>query len=280
MKTFYKRTLTAVFFVLIMLGGILWNSISFYLLFLVVALLGLFEYFKLIKKIHPKYKEASIAQQIIAGLLIPAGFLIASGTHFSFWGQSALFFGMQLLGFLLMLLLVVSIFSGETSLAIKNLGYSLLGVAYLGIPFSLMIVLYWYADGAGFPLIPLSILVALWINDTMAYVTGALIGKVPFAPRISPKKTWEGTMGGVLFTLIAAGIFSLYNHQFSTGIWIAIGGVVAIFGTIGDLLESVLKRKAGVKDSGNLLPGHGGILDRFDSMILAIPFVWILVQIL
>ncbi len=280
MKTFLTRTLTAIIFALIVVGGMVWNSISFYLLFLLIAFLALFEYFKLIKNIHPAYQKAPIYQQIIVAILIPAGFLIASGNHFSIFGQSAIFFGMQILAFFAMLLFIITSLSKDTLGAFKNLGYSLLGGIYIGIPFSLMIALSWGIQDEGIPIIPFAILFSLWINDSLAYITGSLIGKTPFAPKISPKKTWEGTAGGVILTLIAAGIFGSQNALLPTGSWIAIAGTTAIIGTIGDLLESFLKRKAGVKDSGQLLPGHGGILDRFDSMILAIPFVWLLMFIL
>ncbi len=115
----------------------------------------------------------------------------------------------------------------------------------------------------------------LWMNDTMAYVSGRLMGKNHIWPAVSPGKTWEGSIGGAGFTIGLALIFSRYFHELSTGEWIAFSCIVVLFGTLGDFLESWIKRKAGVKDSGNLLPGHGGVLDRFDSFLLAIPFVTI-----
>jgi phosphatidate cytidylyltransferase len=130
------------------------------------------------------------------------------------------------------------------------------------------------------------IVCSIWINDTMAYIVGSLIGKRPLS-KISPKKTWEGTIGGIMLATITTGlIFSNinadiiradYHFKFSTTPLYIIAAIAAIFGTFGDLLESKLKRMAGVKDSGNLMPGHGGFLDRFDSMLLAIPAVWVYV---
>lgn len=280
MKTFRTRTLTALVFAIIVLGGMLWNDYSFYLLFLSIAILGLFEYFKLIKSIAPDFKKAGVFQRIITALLIPAGFLIASGSSFLISNQSPLFFGLQLLAFSITLLMITTALKKESHIAFKNLGYLLLGILYIGLPFSLLIALKWEFTPDGIPILPFAILFSLWINDSLAYITGSLIGKTPFSPKISPKKTWEGTLGGIILTLIAAGIYGVFDSYFPIGTWVAIAGVTAIIGTIGDLLESFLKRKAGVKDSGHLLPGHGGILDRFDSMILAIPFVWILMQII
>ncbi len=278
MKTFYTRTLTALVFAVIMLGGMLWNVWSFCALFLVITLLGLQEYFRLIRQLRPDHKRIPFYQQLIVMLFIPAGFLIASGTHFDLLGQSALFFGLQLAAFLLMLL-VLPIGAGKRpAAALKNLRYGLLGLLYLGVPFSLMVHLRWNFSIKHLPVIPLGILFSLWINDSLAYITGSLIGKTPFFPSISPKKTWEGTLGGILLTIIAGTLYGYLGSMYSTGLWIALAGVAAISGTVGDLLESKLKRLAGIKDSGHILPGHGGILDRFDSLILATPFVWILVM--
>src|SRR5690625_4485323 len=205
MKTFYIRTLTAVIFVLIMLGGMLWNALSFCILFLIIALAGLWEYFRLIKKINPNYKAEPALQHIIISLLIPSGFLTASGQAFSLFGQPAILFGLQSLLFLLMILLIFAGFGKHPASAFKNLGYSLAVVVYIGLPFSLLVALMCQYSIDGIPILPLAIIFSLWINDTLAYITGSLIGKTPLAPKISPKKTREGTLGGVLLTLIAAG---------------------------------------------------------------------------
>jgi phosphatidate cytidylyltransferase len=126
-------------------------------------------------------------------------------------------------------------------------------------------------------LIPSILLLSIWINDTMAYIVGSLMGRRPFS-KISPKKTWEGTIGGAILCVL---VISWLGWQFAildVQHCMAISAIAAVTGTAGDLLESKLKRKAGVKDSGSLMPGHGGFLDRFDSLILATPFVWIYVR--
>jgi len=113
----------------------------------------------------------------------------------------------------------------------------------------------------------------LWMNDTMAYVCGRLAGRHPVWPSVSPGKTWEGSLGGALFTIGLALLFSRYYPQLSAWEWGGFAIIIIVFGSLGDFYESMLKRKAGVKDSGRLLPGHGGILDRLDSFLLSIPFV-------
>lgn len=166
----------------------------------------------------------------------------------------------------------------------KYLKYILLGLIYITIPILLMIDLgtelrtYTINNTNEIiyhKLIPCSIIFSIWINDTMAYIVGSLIGKTPLS-KISPKKTWEGTLGGIILATFVAGVIA---WQFDLNIQkiVIIAGIASIAGTLGDLLESKLKRMADVKDSGNIMPGHGGFLDRFDSLLLAIPAVWLYV---
>lgn len=121
-------------------------------------------------------------------------------------------------------------------------------------------------------IVPCGIIFSIWINDTMAYIVGSFIGKTPFS-KISPKKTWEGTIGGALLCVITISLTGKATRFYTPENWIIIALCCALFGTIGDLLESKLKRMAQVKDSGNIMPGHGGFLDRFDSLLVAAPFV-------
>lgn len=169
---------------------------------------------------------------------------------------------------------------------LKAFGAAALGLLYISLSWGLMMDLYKeidinlhdtkYVIGGYF--IPIAIIVSIWINDTMAYIVGSLIGKTPIA-KISPKKTWEGTLGGIFLSVVIVGIISFYvlKLQGLTYHLILIALIASITGTFGDLLESKLKRMAGVKDSGYFMPGHGGFLDRFDSMLLAIPAVWLYV---
>lgn len=179
--------------------------------------------------------------------------------------------------------------------------YSLLGLLYITLPFVLMYKMSFFWKGFEFDgywptvnrkifisFFPCLILFSIWINDTMQYVVGSLIGKTPFS-KISPKKTWEGTIGGAMLCIIIIGLtYTLiykaktlagFNAPIPSVHYFAIAAICAIFGTLGDLLESKIKRTAGVKDSGSFMPGHGGFLDRFDSILIATPVVWLYFQI-
>lgn len=177
----------------------------------------------------------------------------------------------------------------------KYLPYCLLGLLYITMPVLMIIssgAVITYSEpsmsGAHFsgpafigtafsPLIPCAIIFSIWINDTMAYIVGSLIGKTPFS-KISPKKTWEGTAGGAVLCVIVMGLLGMIipaAKEIAAIHWFFIAAICAIFGTAGDLLESKIKRMANVKDSGSFMPGHGGFLDRFDSLLVATPFVWL-----
>ena len=166
--------------------------------------------------------------------------------------------------------------------AINDWAYTMLGQMYIALPFSMILVLGFQSmpDGniAFNSLLPLSIFVFLWTNDTGAYCSGSLFGRHKLFPRVSPGKSWEGSIGGGILVLIVATALGYYENTLtdvSTNLslieWAGLGLVVVVFGTWGDLVESLFKRTLGVKDSGNILPGHGGMLDRFDSSLMAIP---------
>lgn len=160
---------------------------------------------------------------------------------------------------------------------INNWAYTMLSQMYIALPFSLINVLAFTATPDGQvsfnTMLPLSVFVFLWLNDTGAYCVGSMIGRHKLFPRISPGKTWEGCIGGAVVVLTAAYSISYWldNGTLSPLQWMGLGLVVVVFGTWGDLVESLFKRTLGVKDSGSILPGHGGMLDRFDSSLLAIP---------
>jgi|SRR5690348_2439343 len=207
-KTFKTRTLTAVFFVIIMLAGLLWNQWSFIILFIIIHFGCWTEYVLLLKKIDPKR------------------FLLTGIT-----------------GFLYITLPVAILLS-------MRLGDNI------------------FIDNKYLKIIPCGIIFSLWVNDTMAYIVGSLIGKTPLS-KISPKKTWEGTIGGALLCIITITLIGYATGFYNYKNWMVIAACSAVFGTLGDLLESKLKRMANVKDSGTIMPGHGGFLDRFDSLLIA-----------
>ena len=164
---------------------------------------------------------------------------------------------------------------------VNDWAYTMMAQLYIAVPFSLLSVLAFRSTPAGVMytyLMPLSVFVFLWINDSGAYCCGSLLGRHKLFPRISPGKSWEGSIGGFVFVAAAAALiwyltdlYGVNDLQLNLWQWIGLGLVVAVFGTWGDLVESLFKRTLGIKDSGNILPGHGGMLDRFDSSLMAIP---------
>ena len=175
------------------------------------------------------------------------------------------------------LYLIISELFTKAPNPINNWAYTMLSQMYIALPFSTINVLAFQTAGDGTYnyLLPLSLFSFLWVNDTGAYCAGSLLGKHKLFPRVSPGKSWEGSVGGAFFVLVAAAIIGWLtggdNHSFSIPVWMGLGLVVVVFGTLGDLVESLFKRTLGIKDSGNILPGHGGMLDRFDSSLMAIP---------
>lgn len=288
MKTFITRTITALFFVAIMLGGMLYNDYTFFLLFFLINFFALKEYFKLVRLIDPEYNEISPWHKygvLVAGCAMMMAF---SGPNFSF-GELSLGEIGWVTAFIFILVLPLGEILMSKNFTLKFIGYSLLGLLYVTVPLGLLVDIRVGHQGGSLMeslsfslygvVIPLLLIFFIWINDTMAYIVGSLIGRTPFFPSISPKKTIEGTVGGMVLAIAAAGIYGYFwgNDLLYWPHWIALATIAAIFGSAGDLLESRLKRMAGVKDSGKIMPGHGGFLDRFDSLLVAAPFAWIYV---
>ncbi len=177
------------------------------------------------------------------------------------------------------LLLAVELFLGGKS-PFSYIGNYWVGLIYIVMPVVMLFSIAETPDGLEYsPLRVFSLLLLIWTNDTMAYFIGSQFGRRKLFERISPKKTWEGTIGGGLCTVLVAWGLSFLIKDFTQTQWLVLGVVAAVFGTLGDLVESMLKRSVGVKDSGNLLPGHGGLLDRFDAFIFALPFFWLALQV-
>jgi phosphatidate cytidylyltransferase len=280
---FRIRALTSLFFVAVMLFGLLWNIWSFFILFSIIHFGCWYEYQKLLAKIDSAYAEISSFQKygvMIAGWCIMmycarpgfAGDVGNAGLH-----NAGLYGGLL---FLFILPVAEILYTRKTYL--RNMGYSMLGLIYISLSLGMLLNLRTFYPGTALEtvnkLLVLAIILSLWVNDTMAYLVGSLIGKTPLSP-ISPKKTWEGTIGGIIFAVLAMGavgyfLSSGFEMQ-AVSQWMIVAAIAAVAGTIGDLLQSKLKRLADVKDSGHILPGHGGFLDRFDSLLFATPFIWL-----
>lgn len=285
-QVFRTRALTALVFVIIMLGGLLWNQWSFFLLISVIHWGCWFEYRKLINRIDPSYRQVSPFHTY--GIMLGGWMLMFffSGESYQLGGIAFHAIGVSGgLIFVFALPLFELLFSKQIGL--KHIRYSVLGLLYISLSWSLLISIrstegIWIiGDGVAVDtgwVLPIILIVSIWINDTMAYITGSLIGKTPFS-KVSPKKTVEGTLGGVVLCVAAMGTIA-YALQMPVVHVCIIAALAAIAGTAGDLLESKLKRMANVKDSGHIMPGHGGFLDRFDSLLLATPVTWLYVLFL
>jgi len=265
-NNFSTRSLTAVFFVIVMLGSVLLGQTVFSVLLLIITLLSLNEFILIVsgEKIQPAIWPTIIAGGITYSVLAAnaMGFLPVEGA-------------LAIIPVIFMLFFI-ELWRNKTN-PFTNIAISLLGIIYIAFPFGL--VMYFFRpvvmSGPYHYGIVLGFLVILWLNDTGAYFVGSLIGKHKLFERISPRKTWEGSAGGALFALLTAWGLSLIFVQLDLMHWLIFALIIVISGTLGDLVESMLKRSLGLKDSSNILPGHGGLLDRFDAVLLSAPFVFV-----
>jgi phosphatidate cytidylyltransferase len=161
----------------------------------------------------------------------------------------------------------------------ENLGYTFLGMIYVAVPFALVNEMVLESHHYK-PLLMLGILITLWVNDSGAYFVGTLLGKRKLFERISPKKSWEGFFGGAICSFSAALVYSRFYTPIESWKWLVIAGIIVITGTLGDLVESLFKRSISIKDSGSVIPGHGGFLDRFDGLLLSMPFILTFLKII
>ena len=266
LATFNKRALSAVVFVAIMFVGLLWNQWSFLLLITLIESLCISELIALQEKINDyKTPQWLMLTTIALGLSLTGSFYWSTLFPHATLSLLPIWLGLALI------LFVASLLLKEAKQAI-TLQLPLI-LLYIGLPFISLVFLFTQHH-----LLPMLLIACIWINDTMAYIIGSFIGKTPFSS-ISPKKTWEGTIGGILFTMVFAYSWGSLTNWFPMSIWILFGLTAGVVGTAGDLVESKLKRLAGVKDSGAIMPGHGGALDRFDSLLLSAPFALLITML-
>lgn len=270
-KNLITRSITGILFVAIMVTSFL-QSFNMIVVFALITGLATWEFTGLVNE----YKHVNVNRRIttVAGVYF---FLAVAGVNSGAIQTNAVF-----VPYLLTIIyLFISGLYTKSGDSVNDWAYTMLSQMYIALPLSTINVIAFRqaADGLNYYyyLLPLSIFIFLWTNDTGAYCTGSLFGKHKLFPRISPAKSWEGSIGGGILVLIVASIMYYIESQGEnlSGLnlieWLGLGLVVVVFGTLGDLVESLLKRTLGIKDSGNILPGHGGILDRFDSSLMAIP---------
>lgn len=258
LNNFFTRAIFGALYVAVLLSGVLINGTFFSIVFASVTVLALYEYYALIE--NNTSVEISKPLSIAGGLL-----LFLSSVLFS---ANGLTYGF--IGFLIYLLaLFVSELYLKRQNPIQSIAYSLFGIVYIAVPLSLSTRLVFSESGFHYEYL-LALFVFIWLNDSFAYITGMLFGKHRLFERISPKKSWEGFVGGLFFSFLSSFAFHYFFPETSLPVWIGLSIVVVVSGTVGDLFESLIKRTLGVKDSGKMIPGHGGILDRFDSTLFAI----------
>ncbi|MCF0159381.1 MAG: phosphatidate cytidylyltransferase [Bacteroidaceae bacterium] len=269
MNNFIKRTLTGALFVLALVGCMVYSEYTFALLFSLITGLGVWEFCGLVNQRDNVAVNRPICT--LGGVYL----FLAFFTHTAFAELNTAFGSGAV--FIPYLIILIYLFVRELYMRhedpIHTWAYSMLSQIYVALPFALLNLLAFfnvndthivYSWG-----VPLALFIFLWCSDTGAYLSGVMFGKHKLFPRISPKKSWEGSIGGCLLTLLVAYLIAPWIGLQPLAC-MGLGVVVVVFGTWGDLVESLLKRKLGIKDSGNILPGHGGILDRFDSALMAI----------
>ncbi len=270
MSNFIVRTITGVIFVTAIVVCFL-KPVAMVFLFSIVTGMTVWEFCGLVNsrgKVHVNQFITSVAGVLLfLAMAVHARGLDTLNLAFIPWLATLIY-------------LLVSELYLKAEDPILNWAYTMMAQLYIALPFSLLNVLAFQFTNSDLPwLLPLSVFIFLWVNDSGAYCCGSLLGRHKLFPRVSPGKSWEGSIGGGLFVLGAAWFIAYYtqSHGITTNLttlqWMGMGLVVVVFGTWGDLIESLFKRTLGIKDSGNVLPGHGGMLDRFDSSLLAIPAV-------
>ena len=266
MKNFIQRAITGLIFVAVLIGCIIGSPLSFGLLFSIISAMATAEFCNLMNKHEGVCVNRNIC--VLGSIVL---FLC-----FFYYGMNPAQTGIFIPYLIIPIYLMVSELYLKKKHPLNSLAYAMLSQIYVGLPFALLNVLAFHSNGWDSVseyqfILPLSIFAFNWINDTGAYCTGMLLGKHPLFKRISPKKSWEGSIGGAVFSIAGAFALAHFFPIMSTAAWVGMGLTVVVFGTWGDLTESLMKRHLGIKDSGNILPGHGGMLDRFDSAIMAIP---------
>lgn len=272
MSDFLKRTITGGLFGVLIFGSLFAGSITFLLFYLVLMILALIEFCHLMnnKGIHIQ----QFTSVIVSALFFLLFFGLASGLIIMKWMSVIV---------LIPAVVMISELYRKKGRPFDNLVWTFYAITYIALPLSLLNFLVFPGEIAAYrytPGIVAGMFLLIMINDTVAYLVGVPLGRNRLFERVSPKKSWEGTIGGALAVLAAAFLMKAMFPVLDLKDWMGISVIVAILGVYGDLVESLFKRGIGVKDSGNLLPGHGGVLDRIDAWIFVIPAVWVYLNLI
>jgi phosphatidate cytidylyltransferase len=274
LQTFITRTITATVFVAVLLTCICVNFYSLAGLFFIVSVWGLYEFYQISRKFNAQ--PNFFLGIFLAILLYLSVFLSLLGDEFFIVSSLV----MCLAVLVTSLIFIQSLFQYKEN-PIQNLAFTFLGIIYAVVPFLLIIKTTFLNSQKQFSFdAVLGMILLIWANDASAYIIGSFFGKHKLYERISPGKTWEGTIGAAVLTILCAIPIHFWFPEIKMWSWMIIACIVAFFGTVGDLIESMIKRQAGIKDSGKIMPGHGGILDRFDSLIFVAPIVYMFLSLI
>ena len=267
-KTLATRATTALIFVSIMILGIMVSPYSLWLLFGIINVLSLMEFQKIATALPGNTPNHAGLETAMVATLGTAIYLIITSIAFNWIDSRYIILIMPLL----FLLFIYALYSHSES-PLSRMSLNLASLLWISIPTALSLPIA-LIDGTFSPLKLIGIILLVWISDSFAYIVGSVIGKTPLFKRISPKKTWEGSAGGLVASLIFAFLLSIIVPDWSFVKWAIIAILAVFLGTTGDLIESLLKRSVKIKDSGSILPGHGGFLDRFDAYFFSVPFIY------
>ena len=273
MKNLIIRALTGIIFVVVLISAICIHPIFFLILFCIITGLTLWEFGGLVKH----YENANLQRTV--NMLGGVYLFIATFVHANGLTDGKIFLPYLLF---IMLTMIAELYYKAPN-PINNWAFTLFAQIYCAGSFSMLNFIGAEPGTPGVmsytPLFIMAIFIFVWLDDTGAYLVGSLIGKHKLFERISPKKSWEGFFGGLILALASSQAFAWFTPEINRMNWLGLAATVVLFGTWGDLIESLLKRTLGVKDSGNVLPGHGGMLDRFDSVMLAVPASYIYIEL-
>ena len=264
MSNFWQRLVTGVIIVSVIIGSIIFGPISFIILFLIVALLSLYEFYNLVS-------SDALKPQKGPGLVL--GMIIYTAISFSWPEALSVEVRFAFIFALTALIFFIELYRKKV-FPFHSIAYTLTGVIYIIIPFAMLIRISFLSGNYNYA-VPLGIFLLIWTHDTFAYLAGIKFGKHRLFERLSPKKSWEGFAGGLVAAMIVSYILFNQFAMLSLYEWLALALIVVVTGTLGDLVKSMLKRSLNVKDSGTILPGHGGLIDRFDAVLMSVPFIYI-----
>ena len=263
MSNLQQRVIAAVIAVPFLIFCIVYSDWTFYGLFALIAILAQLEFYKLLGlsgNAPLKYYGTFCGFVLVTiTYLIEKGVMAESNYYILSPLMASIFF--------------IKLYKAKDDKPFRNIAYTFLGVIYVALPFALVIILAFLELNTFSWQKPLGCLFLLWASDTGAYFAGTKFGKTKLFERVSPKKSWEGSIGGFIASMIVAYVLSLYFLDLKVWQWFGCGAIIVVAGTYGDLVESLFKRSIQIKDSASTIPGHGGFLDRFDGLLLSIPFI-------